>query len=460
MLPRLLATVLLVAGFAAAQDWPRFRGPNGSGVSDTSGLPSEFGPSKNLRWKTAVPFSRSSPVIAGDRIYLTAAEGDQLITLCLDRSSGRVRWRRQITRPRVMPIYKLNDPASPTPVTDGRNVYAFFAEMGLVSFTSDGVERWRLPLGPFDTFYGVSTSPILSGATLLMLCDTRSKGFLIAVDSASGRVRWRVERSLTRMEGYSTPVIYTPAGEPAQVIVLGGKRLDAYAVATGERIWWLRGLGHLPVATPVFTKNAVVVTTYGSDALEGPAFEEFLKSDANGDGRLAREEMKDFDEFGHIDTNSDGFIDRQEWDFLRNAGLGEYGLLAVPLGGRGEFTSKAILWREKKSYALVPSSLLYQDVLYVIKSGGIITSLDSATGRQFKTDRAKDALGEYYASPVAADGKVVFVSEAGKVVVVKAGPQWEVLAVNDLGEESYATPAITAGQLFIRTRNALYCFGK
>jgi outer membrane protein assembly factor BamB len=451
--------VVLIGTVSTAQDWPRFRGPNGSGVSGATGIPVEFGPEKNLLWKTPVPFGRSSPVIAGDRVFLTAAEGEALITMCLERSSGRVLWRREVARQRVTPVYKLNDAASPSPVTDGRNVYAFFPDFGLVSFGPDGSERWRLPLGPFDTFYGLGASPALIGDRLVLICDTRTKAFLIAVDTADGRVRWRVERPEIRFEGHASPVVWKPEGQPAHVIVLGAHRIDAYALPTGESIWWVRGLAILPIASPVIGQGVVIVSTWGTDAPAGPTFEESLKSDANGDGRLSRDEARDFDEFGAVDRNSDGFIDRTEWDLLRNAGVADYGMVAVRLGGRGDITQTAVAWRDKKHYAFIPTPLIYKDVLYLVKTGGIITSLDPLTGQVFKVDRTKEALGDYYSSPVAADDKVIFVNDAGKVTVVKAGRQWEILAVNDLAEQTYATPAIAGGRIFMRTRHALYCFG-
>jgi outer membrane protein assembly factor BamB len=454
-----LAVAWLTADISTGQDWPRFRGPNGSGVADATGLPVAFGPATNLLWRTAVPFGRSSPVVAGDRVFLTAAEGDTLLTICLDRASGREVWRRGIVRSRVSPVYKLNDAASPSPVTDGVNVYAFFPDFGLVSFGPDGRERWRLPLGPFDTFYGLGASPILAGDTLLLVCDARTKAFLIAVDSGNGGVRWRVERSEIRFEGHASPVLWEPKGEPAQVIVLGVNRLDAYAVATGERLWWIRGLAFLPVASPVVDQGLVVVSTWGSESPSGPSFQEFLKSDSNRDGRLSRDEVKDFDEFGAVDKDGDGFIYEREWEELRKMGVGDYGMIAVRLGGRGDLTDTGVVWRDKKNYSTLPTSLIYKDVLYVPKGGGIIASLDPQTGQVFKIDRTKDALGDYYASPVAADDKVFFVSDSGKVTVVSAGRQWEILAVNDLGEETYATPAIAGRRLFIRTRHALYCFG-
>ena len=465
---RLTASLVLLAGsVAAADDWPRFRGPNGSGVSSSTGIPAEFGPAKNLLWKTALPFSHSSPVVTGDRIFLTATEGEMLITLCLDRKTGRVRWRREIARPRATPIYRANDGATPSPVTDGKNVYVFFLDLGLVSYGPNGKERWRLPLGPFDTFYGLASSPILSGNTLLLLCDARSKPFLIAVDAVSGQQRWRVERTEVRFEGYTSPVIYEPAGGPAQVVVVGANRVDAYAVATGDHIWWVRGLAFFPVGSPVLGNGVVLFSTYGADTPMGPTFESLLKYDSNGDGRLTRQEFsvdKDMqemaDQFGALDPNSDGFLDRAEWETLRNGAVGNYGLVAVRLGGRGDLTEGGIVWREKKTFPNMPSAILYQDVLYIVKTGGIIASMDPLTGQAFKVERTKEAMEEYYSSPVAADDKVFFIGESGKVTVLKAGPQWEILAVNDLGEEVFATPAIAAGRIFVRTRNALYCFGK
>jgi outer membrane protein assembly factor BamB len=463
ILAALTGAMLLLAGASPGDDWTRFRGPNGSGVSEATGLPTEFGPAKNLVWKTTVPFGRSSPVVAGNLIFLTATEGEKLITLALDRKSGRIRWRREIVRPRAMAIYKANDGASPTPVADRKNVYAFFPELGLVSYTRDGKERWRLPLGPFDSFYGLSSSPVLSGNTLLMLCDARKDQFLVAVDAGSGKVRWRVARPEVKYESHTTPVIYEPANGPAQVVVLGAKRVDAYALSTGERLWWITGLAYLPIGSPVVAGGTLVVSTFGSDEPMGPPFETFLKFDTDGDKRLTREEMRSekemYEFFGQVDTNSDGFVDREEWEDLRRGAVGVYGLVGVKLGGGGDLTQSAVLWREKKTYPSMPTPLIYGDVLYVVKTGGIIASLNPHTGENYKVDRSKEALDEYYASPVAADGKIFFVNENGKVTVARAGAKWEILAVNDLGEETHTTPAIAGGRIFIRTHKALYAFG-
>ncbi len=184
----LLAVCLWGADIKAA-DWPRFRGPNGSGVADTSGLPTEFGAGKNLVWKTPLPPGHSSPVLSETRIFLTAWEGDSLFTYCLNRADGRILWRRQCPRSRKEPLDKRNSPASPSPVTDGKNVYVFFADFGLVSYRADGRERWRRPLGPFHNVYGMGASPILADDKVVLVCDQGADSFVIAVGKNDGRVR-------------------------------------------------------------------------------------------------------------------------------------------------------------------------------------------------------------------------------------------------------------------------------
>ncbi|MBI4475135.1 MAG: PQQ-binding-like beta-propeller repeat protein [Acidobacteria bacterium] len=458
----MIITLILLA--LLANDWPRFRGPNGSGVAEGTEVPIEFGPAKNLIWKTTVPFSRSSPVIAGDNIFLTATENDKLIVMSLDRSTGRIRWRRDLERSQRTPHYKYNDAASISPTADQDSVYAFFPDLGLIAFTHAGDERWRLPLGPFDTFYGLGASPILHEDTVLLLCDTRRNAFLLAIDKKTGRVRWRVDRKDTRLEAYASPVLWQPAGEPAQVIVLGSNRIDAYSVANGERVWWFRGLASLPIGSPIVGDGMVVVSTYGADSPPGPTFDEWLKSDENSDGRMSENEVrkafKDFDEFGAIDTNSDGFIDRAEWEMLQRAAIGNYGLVAVELGGRGDLSATSLAWNNRKASSFIPSPLLYQGIVYAVESGGIVNAIDVQNGNLIKVDRSRNALGEYWASPVAAGGKIFLASQEGKITVLKAGRDWEILAVNELGEECYATPAISNGRIFIRTQNALYAFGE
>ena len=454
----------LVAAPQVKEDWLRFRGPNGSGVSESTGVPAEFDPSRNVLWKTPVPFGRSSPIVAGSRIFLTAAEGEKLITLCLDRQTGKIIWRSEVTRARHMPIFTGNDAASPTPVSDGTNVYVFFAELGLISYGPYGKERWRVPLGPFNSFYGLGASPVMAGDTVVMVCDQRTNSFVIAVDARDGKVRWQIDRP-SPVEGYATPVIYSPPeGEP-QLLVFGSHALEAYALKTGARLWWVHGVGYAPKGVPVVGRELVYVSAPGGDAPVFPPFDEGLKQfDANGDGRVQRQETRSdpyiHEHFGWMDPNGDGAIDRAEYEVVWKASAGGHGLTAIRPGGKGDMTAASVAWRVKKGYPNVAAPLFYKDVLYVVRTGGIITSLGPQTGGILKTGRSESAIEEYYSSPVAADDKVFLISASGKVTVLKAGGQWEIVAVNDLDEEVWATPAIANGTIYVRTRTAIYAFGR
>lgn len=442
-------------------EWTQFRGPNGAGVAEGSSLPAEFSATKNLAWKTAVPFARSSPVVTTNHVFLTATEADKLITIALDRKTGKLLWRRDVVRARHMPVYKANDGASPSPVSDGKNVYVFFAELGLISYGPDGKERWSVPLGPFNSFYGMGGSPVLAGNTLVMVCDQRTDSFVVAVDARNGKELWR--KSRTNYEAYSTPAIYKPNNGPAQVIVLGSHTVDAYSLDKGERLWWVSKIGSYPKGVPVLGTNMVYVMADGGDDPFLPPFEEVLKGDTNKDQKIQREEVKGnadaYEHFGWLDSNNDGTIERAEYDFVRNSTAGGHGLTAVRLAGQGDLTASNVVWNLKKSHPSIPAPLIYRDVMYLMKEGGIVSSLDPASGQILKQGRTPDALEEYYASPVAADGKIFLVSASGKVTVLKAGAQWEILAMNDLDEEVWATPAIAGNNLYIRTRNALYSFG-
>jgi outer membrane protein assembly factor BamB len=446
----------------STNDWLQFRGPNGTGVAEGFALPAELSAKKNLVWKIPVPFARSSPVVTADRVFLTASEGDKLITLALDRKTGKVVWRREVVRARHMPIFKANDAASPTPVSDGKNVFAFFGELGLISYGPDGKERWRVPLGPFNSFYGMGGSPVLAGNTLVMVCDHRTDSFIVAVDARDGKVLWR--KSRPNYEAYSTPAIYKPKDGPAQVIVLGSQAVDSYSLDKGDRLWWVSRIGSYPKGVPVLGTDIVYVTADGGDEPFLPSFDDSLKQyDTSKDQRISREEMKAhaeaYDHFGWLDGNSDGYVERTEYDFVRNSTISGHGLTAVRLPGQGDLTASNVVWRVKKSYPSIPAPLIYRGVMYLMKEGGIVSSLDPATGQILKQGRTPEALEDYYASPVAADGKIFVVSASGKVTVLKADAQWEILATNDLGEEVWATPAIAGSNLYIRTRNALYSFG-
>jgi len=387
----------------AENQWTQFRGPNGSGVDSAGGYPVEFSPSKNIVWKKAVPYAQSSPVVAGGRVYLTASEGDRLLTICLDAKTGGQLWQREI-RKKPQPIFRANDPASPTPAADESGVVVFFPDFGLAAYTPDGKERWTLPLGPFKNFYGMAASPIITGDLLVLVCDQQNASFLLALDRQTGQRRWKTDRPAAGI-GWATPMVFRPVEGPAQLIVLGTTRLDSYYLATGEPRWWMPIGSGGSMGTPITANGTLFVSALGSTEPDMPAFESVLAMyDKDRDGRLSHEEFKgdkDLGEhFGWIDTDGDGFITAAEWNVARNSGIGEYGAIAIqPGAAQGKLEADAVRWRFKKNLPYIPAPLIYQDVYYMVRTGGIVTSLDPATGRLLKEGRSRDAIGQYYASP-------------------------------------------------------------
>ncbi len=455
---------------AARADWPQFRGPNGSGVAQATGLPVHFGPKENVVWRTALPGGHSSPAIVGDRIYVTAFEGDKLLVYCLKADNGEIVWRREAPRRRVTKSRAANTPASPSPVADRDGVYVFFEDFGLIAYGSDDQERWRHPLGPLNTPYGVGASPIVVDDKVVLVCDQDTGSFMIAVDRKDGKLRWKADRA-EFTHGFSTPVVYQPKSGSPEIIVSGAYQVAAYSAGSGEKLWWIRGMAWQAKSTPVLDGDRLYVHSWmaslselGQKTNDLPGFAEMLKThDANHDGKLSPDEVDD-PEMKKVwflfDLDKDGLMDEREWNIHRARGTAGNGLFAIKLGGRGDLTDTAVVWRYEKSLPNIPSPVLYRGVIYVLREGGVFTALNAATGAVLKQGRLEGALDPYFASPVAADGKIYTVSQNGKVAVVRAGADWSVLAVNDLDEEAWATPAIDGGRLYVRTKAALYCFGK
>lgn len=459
--------MLLAPGLFGA-DWPQLRGPNGSGLCPICGkLPTEFGPQKNVLWKTELAPGKSSPVLVEERIFLTASEGDDLTTICLSRATGKVQWQRSVRAARREAQHTLNHRAAPTPVTDGKSVFVFFADFGLVAYDLEGKQRWQLPLGPFNSQHGVAASPIYADGRVILVCDTDTDAYIIAVQADTGKIAWRAPRNV--INGYSTPAIYRPPFGPAQVIAPGSYQLTAYSIVDGKPLWFVRGLTCQPKSAPTIAGDILYFNgwTPGNDAgeqVELPNFAEVIAAaDANHDGKLSQSELpppwQPTGTWRAIDLDRDGFLNEREWTFFRTRRASRNGLFAVKLGGSGDVTNTHVLWRLEKSLPNVPSPLVYNGVVFLFRSGGIATTLNAQTGETIKQARLTGALEDYYASPIGVDDKVYIASEHGKVVVLRAAGDWEVLAINEFDSDIYATPAIGERRMYIRTQNALYAIG-
>ena len=502
------AASLAVTNFSTAKparrtspnaEWSQFRGPNGTGVAETSGLPVEFGPAKNVVWKTELPPGHSSPVLTRDRIFLTAynkiastakrsahavqdspisKEHYKLLTIALDRATGKILWQREVPRSTRGRLQNVNNPASPSPVTDGTNVYVFFQEFGMVSYDAAGKERWKLPLGPFNMFYGFGASPILVDDKVVLPVDQDNPvSYLIAVDKNSGKVRWKVERPGV-ISGYSTPIVYQPKQGPKQIVVPESFQLSAYSVADGKRVWWVRGLACEMKSIASHDAEYLYINGWGFPQNQQgqqiptiPFAEGLIRFDANGDKQVAKTEIPKDEKkdkmvmilegaFEAFDMNRDDKLNERDWDVFRSMLAAENGLLSIKMGGVGDQTATAVRWHYYKPVPQVPSTLLYKGVLYMINDSGILLTFDPATGNVLKQGRLMGAIDKYFASPVAADDKVFVIGQGGQVSVLKAAGEWEVLKVNELDDEVFATPAIADGRIYIRTRSALYSFGK
>jgi outer membrane protein assembly factor BamB len=344
-----------------------------------------------------------------------------------------------------------------------------------LSYDRDGKERWKLPLGPFNMFYGFGASPILVDDKVILPVDQdHPTSYLIAVDKNSGKVRWKVDRPIV-ISGYSTPIVYQPKQGPKQIVIPESFQLSAYSVADGKRVWWVRGLACEMKSIASQDGEYLYINGWGfpqnqpGQQIPTIPFEDALaKYDKDKDRHITKAEATGAEKMDKIlnaafeafDMNRDEKLDAKDWEVFRAMLGSENGLLAIKMGGEGDQTATAIRWRYQKPVPQVPSTLLYKGVLYMINDSGILISFNPATGEVLKQGRLHGAIDKYFSSPVAADDKVFLIGQGGQVSVLKAAGDWQVLAVNELDDECFATPAIADGRIYIRTRSALYAFGK
>jgi len=461
----LTALVLSVTSSGETPEWGGFRGNNGAGVARSKGIPEALDPEANILWRTEIPTGYSSPVISGEDLFVTGSKGSELSTLCLERHTGAVRWQSvlEFDGKRI----GQNSPASPTPATDGERVYVLFDAVGLLAYDMEGDEVWRAELGPINIPHGLATSPLLYGDAVIVLVDQDQDAYLAAFNKTTGEQLWRTERRGVT-HGYSTPAIFAPESGAAQIVVSGSLQIAAYSVADGKKLWWVDGSSWQTKSVPVFSDGICYVNAYMVPSSEfgvqaGAPWDEVLaERDADGDGKVAKDEWDD--QTMHMlwpifDLNDDGYLETEDYEYIQRSGTATGGLFAIDPGGKGDVTKSHVKWMfdDRRGLPDCPSPLALDGQLYVIKEGGLMTAFDGQTGAVGKQGRVADP-DRYFASPVAAAGRIVTASVSGQLAVISAGSEWEVLSVNDLEEEIWSTPAIAGEQVFVRTGQAVYCF--
>ncbi len=484
----LALSVLTCAAFAA-EHWSQFRGPNGAGISETGAPPVSFGPDQNLRWKSPAPAGVSSPVVWGDRIFLTGVDDKKLLTLAYDATSGRELWRQIAPAEKLEATHPFSSPAASTPCTDGRLVFAYFNSFGVLAYDFNGKEVWRRPLPTLRTQYGSASSPVIVGGKLIVQRDGgTADSHLLALDPATGKTVWDSPRALAR-DGHATPMLWRHDGKE-ELMVQGRGSLMAYDPATGESKWWVQGWGMAAIATPVAGDGMLFGgSTSGGDPSEPPPPELnwdrlIAAHDANKDGALSLTEVPTTEVWQirkdvsietagnsfpirtllkvYVDANKDGVATKEEWEAMgasMNDRKNSDRFVAVRPGARENATDSHVVWETTKGLNEMTSPLFYRGLVYILADGGRLSVFRPATGERVLDRQPIGLGGQYVASPIAANGLIYVVNETGTVGVLRAGEKIDLVAKNLLSESVRSTPAIAGGKLIIRTGGHLWAFG-
>ena len=436
-----LSVLALTGSLAAgnpvhAQNWPTFRGPNGSGIAATP-LPASWDAEKpaNILWKTPLPgLGHSSPVVWGDRVFVTLAissadnpnhnpkDADiepsqdqsrhEWRVVSLDKRTGAILWSRTAHAgvPRVKRHVKATQ-ANSTPVTDGRVVVVSFGSEGLYAFDMDGTLLWKQDLGILDPGYagqpelswGFASSPVIYEGLVILQCDIQKGSFIAAFNLKDGSRAWTTTRE--EKPAWSTPVFFRGQAR-TELVTSGSLYYRGYDPLTGKELWRLRDDGEVKVPSPVIANGL------------------FYLSGGNPRGR----------EFYVVRPNANGDI-------------------SLPAG---QESSGSVAWKKQRGSPYTPTPIVYDRHLYVCNDNGVLTVYDADTGTQIYVQRIGTTNSTFSASPIAAAGRLYFASEDGEVFVVKAGPVYELLSINKMGEPLMATPAASDGMLLIRGQRHLF----
>lgn len=448
--------------------WPQFRGHNSSGRSITrQTLPTKIG-SGNAKWSTELPPGHSSPVILEDRIYLTAVrDNSTLVTLALDRETGKVLWEKVAPHEKLEQIHQIGSYAQCTPATDGEVVVSMFGSSGLFAYDRDGEELWRVRMGPFNNEFGSGTSPIIAGDKVILVQDHDTDSFLLAVDKRTGKELWRTDRS-EFPRNYCSPILWETGGRQT-VAVAATLRVVGYDIETGKEVWTVRGLSRAVCMTPAVGEDGwlyVAGWARGGDVDERISIPEWSVAtedwDADRNGTLEEKELPSGGDvqrrFGQFDRDKTGSITKAEYVWYRDVfETAVNRVIAIRPGGTGDLTESNVAWEYRKFLPFCSSPLAVNGYVFLVKNGGIVTSLDGHTGEAIETGRVP-GTGNYYASPVTGDNKVYLADEKGHVSVISSFAEWKTLHDVDFSEGIYGTPAIVDGRIYLRTNGHLFCF--
>ncbi len=400
-----VCSAVMGTGLARGENWPGWRGPRGDGTSLEQDVPIRWSATENIAWKTPLPGEgHSSPVVWGNRVFLTTAlkETEERVLLCLEASTGKVLWRETVLRAPLEAKNAENSYASATPATDGEKVFVTFLDgkdVVVAAYDFNGKQLWLVRPGTFQAVWGFSHNPILFEDRVIVDCDSKGENFIVAVSRAEGRTLWKAPRE-NGTHSYSAPLIREMAGR-LQVVVAGDKAVTGYDPRSGKKLWVVDGPSEDCVATPVFNEGAGLVLSCSS------------------------------------------------WP--------KRVLIAIKPDGEGNVTSSKVAWTTAQGAPYVPSPISvgpwFMTASFADKAG---YCFDAATGGILW----HETMGLHHASPVAAEGRVYFLNDEGVMHVIKAGPKFELVARNELGEKTYASPAISAGRMFLRGFKNLYCIGQ
>ena len=459
---------------------------SGPAVSDKlSELPLEFGPGQSEVWCVSLDSGHSSPVIAGEFIFLTTYQESTktLSVVCLDRATGKIQWQQPVKTDAIEKGHPSFNPASSTPATDGERVVAYFGSYGLVCFDVDGNLLWERQMPLTKSYAGNATSPIIVGDRVFLYRGNLIDHFLLAVDKHTGETIWKIDQEEPfhiELACTACPIVYEN-----QLIVHSARSVQSFDILSGSRIWMTK-CATTATSTPVLAGNEVLVAAWnkmGEPALrpEFPSYAQLLANqDRNKDGQLEQTEFPKLWifhrpegieapengaplSFRSVDKNRNGILEEAEWTEKQRdiekfrGGYQQHGLLAVPLEAKGVLEASQVRVLERRGIPEVPSPLYHNGLAYLAKNGGMLTVVDVASGKRVGRVRT-GGKGTHYASPLIANGKLWIASGDGTISVLSLGKSPRLLANNTMSSPVYATPAIVGDTLYVRTHTDLHAF--